>query len=572
MSHKVGAHPGAIAGGRATCGTEYSSPQNAFEVVDVREAWYLRRSATCASPYFWIKFKVDKSKGNDIFISAIAPETPRLQDKLAFNAVMYGPGLGELSAEDLASLPPGLQSTGDGNAGGMRLYSPVNHSTCYFVRNQVMKRFALMIGGRCMEDLELPPDYKNPMLAGQRYRSWWLYSEDLFAPSDGYYYVASWLTDRKTGGVVSGKYELTIGPHVWYGYASGDIQSLSEAQGTTCQCSENSFAYLEQNLKLVGGPDPEALEAQLPFTQCAAAGPQDAPVDGGCTASEKRDAISIGSPIEWSGVWKLPAGEYRWAFLAQYKNGEKNEPFYPDGVIDVFVKQSAGLDEAEKMAETAMSASATRTVDAGGEIKIDVAMKQTLVFVSPTNETLQSAYSLSIPKGSTLTIFTQHLPTEFMATFLECTAGECLGATSRFHFAYPSREYDVSAPAVAQGEGEAGSDSGSTFESTSASGAAPSPRDHDHDHDHDRDHDHDHDHAPAPAMTQPPTEAILSPVPPAESDLDSIQALGNMATREPTGAPSAAVPSKTSCAQMTSSTGSLIHLGAALFVSVLRLC
>lgn len=51
------AHPSAIEDGRATCGAEYDTQRNAY-VVDIKDAWFARRVATCESPYFWVKFEV----------------------------------------------------------------------------------------------------------------------------------------------------------------------------------------------------------------------------------------------------------------------------------------------------------------------------------------------------------------------------------------------------------------------------------------------------------------------------------------------------------------------------------
>ena len=47
----------------------------------------------------------------------------------------------------------------------------------------------------------------------------------------GKHYVASWLSDRKTGEVMNGKYEMTMGPYTWGGYVERAVYSrLSGSQ------------------------------------------------------------------------------------------------------------------------------------------------------------------------------------------------------------------------------------------------------------------------------------------------------------------------------------------------------
>ena len=44
-------------------------------------------------------------------------------------------------------------------------------------RNPVMSSYSDVVGGRCMEQLELPADYKDRLRANETWRSWWLYSK-----------------------------------------------------------------------------------------------------------------------------------------------------------------------------------------------------------------------------------------------------------------------------------------------------------------------------------------------------------------------------------------------------------
>ena len=50
------AHPSGLASGRASCGTEFHTPEDAYVIEDPTEARYLRRIATCSAPFFWTSF------------------------------------------------------------------------------------------------------------------------------------------------------------------------------------------------------------------------------------------------------------------------------------------------------------------------------------------------------------------------------------------------------------------------------------------------------------------------------------------------------------------------------------
>ena len=56
----VEAHPSGLAGGRTSCGREFNTPKDAYNIVAVDEAWYLRRIQTCDTPFFWSKWQVTK--------------------------------------------------------------------------------------------------------------------------------------------------------------------------------------------------------------------------------------------------------------------------------------------------------------------------------------------------------------------------------------------------------------------------------------------------------------------------------------------------------------------------------
>jgi hypothetical protein len=465
-----------------TCGGEYDTPHQAFEILDITEAWYLRRSATCDSPFFWVRFNATQAN-QKLYISVIAPESDRFRDKLSFNGVLYGPGLPrdtlpidmkELDESDVKSVVP---------EGRKLLQSPSAFESCSFVDNAVMTRFAKPINGRCMENLTLDEDYKDKLIGNATYYSWWLFSEEMRMPEPGVYYLVSWLTDRKTGERMTGKYEVTLGPWTWYGYASSSMLAESSAQGTTCQCAPNSLGYSEQNLERVGSPPAAMLAAELPWMVCSDS--SKATPRTGCTASLRRPSISANTAIEWAGLWDLQNGTYLWTFYAQKKDGKSLS--YPDPSMDVFIVSigpGSELSGAEGTADAAMSREDTVTVSETtvtasglGKVSATAKTKQTLMF----SEQAKTQFTLDIAAKGRYAIFTQHLPTEFMANALECSSGACKAGT--YQWALQSHQYGFDDSANTDADND--QDAGSPTSAEQANGA-------DHD-DHDHDHDHDHD-------------------------------------------------------------------------------
>ena len=67
------AHPGGFTAGRGSCGTEYTHLKEAFAIADIAEAWYVRRLATCDSPYLWTTFETTQPQ-QKVYIAANIPE------------------------------------------------------------------------------------------------------------------------------------------------------------------------------------------------------------------------------------------------------------------------------------------------------------------------------------------------------------------------------------------------------------------------------------------------------------------------------------------------------------------
>ena len=158
------------------------------------------------------------------------------------------------------------------------LMSPATFDSCAFVdTNPVMKRFSDLHEGRCMEEFDLSDSFTDPLQQSTKTWSWWLYSFNHVASDAGYgdYYLQSWLTTRDDTTVTTqGKYEMTLGPHVWYGYASQATLDLAQSQGTSCSCAVHALDYKEHYPERLGewsAADSAAFqEAQLEAQTCPA--------------------------------------------------------------------------------------------------------------------------------------------------------------------------------------------------------------------------------------------------------------------------------------------------------------
>ena len=169
----VRGHSDGVASGRATCGSEYSSPESAFVIPDSTEAWYLRRVATCEAPVFWTTFDVVE-EDQELYVAVVSPKMERFEEddnNFQFHALLYGPGISEDESKGLSAVPDNLpdsvqvvQELG-GGIGYMK--SPYNLSNCNFVdKNPVMSQFSDVIGGRCMQKVSYGSDYEDPLQQG----------------------------------------------------------------------------------------------------------------------------------------------------------------------------------------------------------------------------------------------------------------------------------------------------------------------------------------------------------------------------------------------------------------------
>jgi hypothetical protein len=440
----VEAHPGGVADGRATCGTEYSTAGSAYEIPDIQQAWYLRRMATCDSPVFWTKFEV-VSPDQPIYIAVISPEIARFQDELLFHGILYGPGITAnadtgLSAVPVSSLPDDVQfmeQLGD----AAYLTSPAKFDSCDFVdTNDVMKKYSDLRDGRCMEEFTLDQTFSDPLQREATAYSWWIYSFNHQAVEPGTYYLQTWLTTPDDpSSTAQGKYEITLGPWTWTGYASDSTLDLAQQQGTSCSCAVNALDYKEMYLERLGDLNPEFETAQLPGGSCAAVDDAAAPVSP-CVTIPQQAYLSEGSALEWSGRFTLQAGRtYEWTFHAYYEGTTYTEKTstsnygYPDPGMYVYVVPITDMavvvtNEQPDLILTAaveeQGDSPVLIVSDGESVDIaNTSQPQFISFTKPsiansTTVLLQPPTSASDAAFTDFFIYTQHVPSEFMAHVL----------------------------------------------------------------------------------------------------------------------------------------------------------
>ena len=442
--HSSNAHPGGFTQGRASCGSEYSTLNQAFEIFDIAEAWYVRRLSTCSSPYLWTTFETT-TKNQEVYVAANIPEIARFNDNLKFNGILFGPGLIPTTSEIAVPKDIKYPVLFNGQKITQKTLTNVDiaYNNCDFVTNVVMKQYAKIKNGRCTETIRLDADYKDALVADVEYSSEWLYSVDHTLNDVGRYWILTWLTDRSTGKLSNGKYDVTLAPWTWSKYADADTQKKVQAQATTCQCSFNALEWREATLSRLSNVPEKALIQALPKTICSTSSSLESSTCHGAIAKNK---LSTDTEIEWSGKFKLvPGSKYTWNFYASTGCvNKKCTTSYPDPAIEVLVV-AANLISSEMQADTIMKSQNSNTVlhqsainigDGGNPIPLKSIL--TMNTIGATDTTMVTSFEINVPTNgqSTYWMYTQHVPHEFSANFLTCTSGACVGSSSTY--VYPT--------------------------------------------------------------------------------------------------------------------------------------
>lgn len=223
-----------------------------------------------------------------------------------------------------------------------------------------------------------------------------------------------------------GKYEITLGPWTWFGYPSQATLDLAQSQGTSCSCNVNALDYRENNLDRLGTLNADFFPASLPAGSCSE------PLTNACTTIEQQPYRSEGSSIEWSGLWSLEAGKtYEWTFHA-YWEGLNATFAYPDPGMFVYVVESPDVESVASQADANLAAAvdlpAEIILPAGGTISYGESL-----FIEFTDTTVATSTTVLFQPTQTATVavFTQHVPSEFMAhVLLDSETGEYVFPTS----------------------------------------------------------------------------------------------------------------------------------------------
>jgi hypothetical protein len=246
---------------------------------------------------------------------------------------------------------------------------------------------------------------------------------------------------------MNGKYEMTMGPYIWYGYADAATTAQTQEQGTTCTCGYNLVDFTEQNLDKVGiGQD--LLDYRLQPERCKSlAGGTENSLSGGgantCRAGGLKTQLSSDTEIEWAARFDLAPGKYTWSFKPF---GAKDVGFsYPDKAMTLYIMASASLDDAEQKADATLKSSDHVIVNQGEELSLTSSKPQSIQFTHNFSNGASADFHFTVPdlgtKGTaSYTVFSQHQPWEFEADFF--TSGNA-GAPVRFHFPTDTRFYDV---------------------------------------------------------------------------------------------------------------------------------
>ena len=457
-------HPGGFSDGRASCGTEYHTAETAFDIVDVNEAWFVRRILTCENPFFWLSFAT-KEELQKVYIGVNAPEIARFNDKVQFNGVVFGPGL-ETDLSDV-SVPSNLRIPTAYSSSTLRarvLKPPRTYANCDFVTNQVMKQYCEVKDGRCTEVMTLDNDYKDPLIAGLEYSAQWLYSFDHKMSDVGRYWLLTWLTDRETGEVATGKIDVTVGPWIWYRYATDSTLKKVQSQGSSCQCGFNALEWREENLQRLSNMPAKSLQKALPRKTC-----ESNVGKSPCIAAKAKDPLSSDTEIEWSGKFELtPGSTYSWNFhagigctAASPSSKQTCKTTLPDPAIEVLIVSESAItavakdvgSNIEAVADSTMKAQPVRVVEHDGSIDLGLSESSTTIpkksslrmqnIPAGSSSPLVTVFKVTLPSDAPKKwwVFTQHVPQEFSANFLVCASGACKTSSSTYIFPFETSLY-----------------------------------------------------------------------------------------------------------------------------------
>merc|ERR1740123_2813239 len=111
-----------------TCGNQFSSAATALEVPNPEISWASYRITTCDKPVFWLKAANAKEK-QPLFMTVVVPLIERFAD-VRISVLVIGPGLPELSSDEMAKVPAEVLAQIPSGEGAALLESPEDQRSC----------------------------------------------------------------------------------------------------------------------------------------------------------------------------------------------------------------------------------------------------------------------------------------------------------------------------------------------------------------------------------------------------------------------------------------------------------
>lgn len=234
-----------------SCGVDFTSSETALPVENINMSWATYHYFDCLSPAHWMKFTNDISADwADLVLGAGSPYQERFQS-LKPVMLLMGPGLPELTAEELAQIPEVVKSDPAFVSTGILYVSPADQTTCDHL-SEIMKKHSKPESKYGEEVCVFHEEYMDNDYA------WML---DVAVPSvpemNGEYYIVTWLQDNMSG-------KLSIS----YGTWAEDFRS--EYKEPDIHCPASTFLGLTYDEKgdsaLV--PDMEHVQGEIPAEKC----------------------------------------------------------------------------------------------------------------------------------------------------------------------------------------------------------------------------------------------------------------------------------------------------------------
>ena len=203
---------------KASCDSDFATSGAALSIPDPTISWSFKHYADCTSRALWMSFK-NPSAGFRFYVGVGVPTQERFAD-LRADALIVGPGLPALTAEELSYLPDDIREDPIlKNSGAVLHRSPEDQSNCNHL-GATMQRSSTIRNGRC--------DFYEPY---GRTNSWRVLDADnnVMPTAGAVYHVAVFLQKH-----TSGKFGVAVGTwqeNFWKPFAletPGCVRSMSD--------------------------------------------------------------------------------------------------------------------------------------------------------------------------------------------------------------------------------------------------------------------------------------------------------------------------------------------------------